>query len=410
MRDGVTCTCGVGRRRLGHLDRRLRRAGLGVLCLDARAGRRIALGERQVRRLGGRGPRRGRGGGRRGSHGADRLRSRGRRLPPRRRPAGNEITRASGVRSITGTVSRRRSNTTRETGLGAGLNWATRTRSTTPPSTARLERGLRLITPSRSMTKRPGLRQGEGRVRKLAVARRCGPPRRRPRPGPRSRRAAWPSTPDGGGATVGWSGVPDPEDPADDAAEAGAAAGVAAGARRAVSSPSGSKASSAARLRRHRHAAGCAASLPSAVIECSTSWRVAMTSRVIGRLPSSLFCTASEETSPSRGRGPSAAHRAGVGQLDDHLAFGIAEAGPHQRSARFQVDEDLRRTFPEVQRADLGGRGSRRRLGFGRRSGSRRATPRRRGPAWRRCSRSPPPPSGSPPKRPKAASRRSVFS
>ncbi len=49
--------------------------------------------------------------------------------------AGKETTRASCVRSITGTVSRRRSKTTRETGFGAGLNCATRTRSTTELST-----------------------------------------------------------------------------------------------------------------------------------------------------------------------------------------------------------------------------------------------------------------------------------
>ena len=41
--------------------------------------------------------------------------------------------------------------------------------------------------------------------------------------------------------------------------------------------------------------------LPSAVTACSTSCRVAITSRVSGREPSSLFCTASEEISPSSG-------------------------------------------------------------------------------------------------------------
>src|SRR6185312_1233383 len=70
--------------------------------------------------------------------------------------AGKETTRAPWVRSITGTVSRCRSKTTRETGLGAGLNWATCTRPTTALLTARLVRWARLITPSRSMTKRRG--------------------------------------------------------------------------------------------------------------------------------------------------------------------------------------------------------------------------------------------------------------
>ncbi len=41
--------------------------------------------------------------------------------------------------------------------------------------------------------------------------------------------------------------------------------------------------------------------MPSAVTECSTSCRVAITRRVSGREPSSLFCTASEEISPSSG-------------------------------------------------------------------------------------------------------------
>src|SRR5436305_1234047 len=52
--------------------------------------------------------------------------------------------------------SRRRSKTTRETGFGAGLNCATRTRSTTELLTASAERWARLITPSRSITKRRG--------------------------------------------------------------------------------------------------------------------------------------------------------------------------------------------------------------------------------------------------------------
>ena len=41
--------------------------------------------------------------------------------------------------------------------------------------------------------------------------------------------------------------------------------------------------------------------LPSAEMECSTSCRVAMTRRVIGRLPSGLRWTCSAETRPSSG-------------------------------------------------------------------------------------------------------------
>jgi hypothetical protein len=60
------------------------------------------------------------------------------------------------VRSMCGTVPRRRSKTTRATGCGIGLNWATRTRCTTPRSTATVERELRFWTPERSITKRAG--------------------------------------------------------------------------------------------------------------------------------------------------------------------------------------------------------------------------------------------------------------
>ena len=71
-------------------------------------------------------------------------------------PRSKRSTRASGVRSMRGSRSSVRSTTTRATGSGNGLNWATRTRSTPPPVTGIAERLARLTTPSRSTTKRGG--------------------------------------------------------------------------------------------------------------------------------------------------------------------------------------------------------------------------------------------------------------
>ena len=112
--------------------------------------------------------------------------------------------------------------------------------------------------------------------------------------------------------------------------------------------------------------------LPSAVTECSDL--LAGRDHQAGQrpaAPSSLFWMASEETRPSSGERsarPGPGHR--VGQLDDHPAVGVAEAGPDQGSARLEVDEDLRRALPQIQRADLGG-GSGRRLDLGLVGGSR---------------------------------------
>jgi hypothetical protein len=63
---------------------------------------------------------------------------------------------ASLVRSMRGTRRVARSKTTRDTGRGKGWNCATRTRWTGPPESGKVLRGLRLITPDRSMTKRFG--------------------------------------------------------------------------------------------------------------------------------------------------------------------------------------------------------------------------------------------------------------
>ena len=125
------------------------------------------------------------------------------------------------------------------------------------------------------------------------------------------------ATPWGAGAIAGLSGVPRAAAPAP-VAEAEDAEGVAGAGFAVASSPRGSKASLAfAGFAGFAGSAGlagladlaCSPSgrswmrslAPSAVTECSTSWRVAITSRVMGRLPSSLFWIAREETSPSAG-------------------------------------------------------------------------------------------------------------
>ena len=160
----------------------------------------------------------------------------------------------------------------------------------------------------------------------------------------------------------------------------------------------------------HRERAGCAASLPSAVTECSTSCRVAITSRVSGRRALLALLDAERRDQPLLRRevddaGPG--HR--VGQLDDHLAVGVAEAGPHQR----QRSPRDRRRPPALPPADP-------------ENGSR---PGRRSPAWPRpCWRHggcrlghpgglgevpphrPAPPDSAAEAIPDAASRRSVFS
>ncbi len=210
--------------------------------------------------------------------------------------AGKERTRASLVRSIVGSVLPRRSKTTRATGFGAGLNWATRTRSTTLPSTWTVERGLRLITPPRSTTNRGGSESAKVEYgNSPSPAMRITAP-----PVEASTSTAWScvaAEPAGAGPDIGWSGVPAA---AGGAVPAGGAAALGLAPVAAGSSWSGSNASFPLAWA-STGSSWIRSLLPSAVTACSTSCRVAITRRVSGREPSSLFWTASEEISPSSG-------------------------------------------------------------------------------------------------------------
>src|SRR4051794_3476125 len=163
--------------------------------------------------------------------------------------AGKEITSASPVRSIVGIESPRRSNTTRATALGAGLNCATRTRSTTLPSTGTEERWLWLTTPLRSTTKRRGSESAnvEYGSSPSPEIRTTAPPVEEST----STALSWvAAAPVGAGPTIGLSGVPAAAVTVDgvDVPAAGAGAGLAGAAGAGAACAAGGSAALAVEL------------------------------------------------------------------------------------------------------------------------------------------------------------------
>ncbi len=218
---------------------------------------------------------------------------------------------------------------------------------------------------------------------------------------PSSRVAAAPA---GAGATAGRSGVPveaEPaiEDAADGSSRTGSEGSVRAAATvsadsssaspRGLSGPRGSNAS---------FAVSCAAALspsigsrrtwsrlPSAVTECSTSCRVAITSRVNGRLPSCVGCTFSAATRPSAGaRSARPALGSALGSSTttwpSALRKLVQTRGALASRSTNTSGAPSRRSKVRISAAA----GS---LGLRRRRCSAEP-PRRPSPAWRRCSRS----------------------